>query len=73
MLRCPYRRVWRAETVYKGRRIVLVTAAYDEEQKIGEVIRRVPRDVVDRVLVIDDGSTDLRTIGHHVEPDRAPE
>lgn len=44
--------------MYKGRRIVLVTAAYDEEQKIGEVIRRIPRDVVDRVLVIDDGSTD---------------
>ncbi len=50
--------VWRAEPVYKGRRIVLVTPAYDEEEKIGEVIRRVPRDIVDRVLVIDDGSTD---------------
>lgn len=30
----------------------------DEEQKIGEVVRRMPRDVVDEVLVIDDGSTD---------------
>ncbi len=31
---------------------------FNEEQKIGEVVRRVPRDVVDEVLVIDDGSTD---------------
>lgn len=30
----------------------------NEEQKIGEVVRRVPRDVVDHVLVIDDGCTD---------------
>jgi dolichol-phosphate mannosyltransferase len=30
----------------------------NEEQKIGEVVRRVPRDVVDEVLVIDDGCTD---------------
>lgn len=30
----------------------------NEEGKIGEVVRRVPRDVVDEVLVVDDGSTD---------------
>lgn len=30
----------------------------NEEQKIGEVVRRMPRDVVDEVLVIDDGCTD---------------
>jgi dolichol-phosphate mannosyltransferase len=30
----------------------------NEEQKIGEVVRRAPRDVVDEVLVVDDGSTD---------------
>ena len=30
----------------------------NEERKIGEVVRRVPRDVVDHVLVIDDGCTD---------------
>ncbi len=30
----------------------------DEEAKIGEVVRRTPRDIVDDLLVIDDGSTD---------------
>ena len=30
----------------------------DEERKIGEVVRRMPRDLVDEVLVIDDGSRD---------------
>ena len=30
----------------------------DEERKIGEVVRRVPREVVDHVLVIDDGCSD---------------
>jgi len=30
----------------------------DEKLKIVEVIRRVPRDVVDEVLIVDDGSTD---------------
>jgi dolichol-phosphate mannosyltransferase len=32
--------------------------ALDEEKKIGDVVRRTPRAVVDEVLVIDDGSTD---------------
>lgn len=44
--------------MYKGRRILLVAPAYDEEAKIASVVRRTPRDVVDRVLVVDDGSTD---------------
>jgi dolichol-phosphate mannosyltransferase len=35
--------------------------AWNEEAKIGEVVRRTPRDLVDEVLVIDDGSTD-RTV-----------
>ena len=44
--------------MYKSRRILLVAPAYNEEQKIGEVVRRAPRDIVDTVLVVDDGSTD---------------
>lgn len=44
--------------MYKGKRVLLVAPAYNEEAKIGHVVRRVPRDVVDAVLVVDDGSTD---------------
>ena len=44
--------------MYKGLRIVLVVPVLDEEAKIGEVVRRVPREVVDTVLVVDDGSRD---------------
>jgi dolichol-phosphate mannosyltransferase len=44
--------------MYKSRKIFLITAAYNEEGKIGEVVRRVPRDIVDDVFVVDDGSTD---------------
>ena len=44
--------------MYKGRKILMVVPAYNEASKIGEVIRRCPRDVVDEILVVDDGSTD---------------
>jgi dolichol-phosphate mannosyltransferase len=44
--------------VYKGLKVVLVVPVWDEEKKIGEVVRRVPRDIVDEVLVVDDGSAD---------------
>jgi dolichol-phosphate mannosyltransferase len=44
--------------MYKGRRVLLIAPAYNEEEKIGEVVRRAPRDIVDTVLVVDDGSTD---------------
>ncbi len=37
---------------------MLIIPAFNEERKIGEVIRRVPRDIVDVIMVIDDGSTD---------------
>jgi len=47
--------------MYKGRRVLMIAPAYDEEAKIGEVVRRCPRDVVDEMLVVDDGSTD-RTV-----------
>ena len=44
--------------MYRGLRIVAMAPAFNEELKIGEVVRRTPRDVVDEVLVVDDGSTD---------------
>jgi len=39
-------------------RSIAIAPAFNEEQKIGQVVARTPRDVVDRVLVVDDGSTD---------------
>jgi dolichol-phosphate mannosyltransferase len=44
--------------VYRGLKVIAMAPVLDEELKIGEVVRRTPRDVVDEVLVIDDGSTD---------------
>ena len=44
--------------MYRGLRVMAMAPVLNEEQKIGEVVRRVPRDVVDEVLVIDDGCTD---------------
>jgi len=44
--------------MYKGLKIVLIAPVLDEEVKIGEVVRRAPREIVDEVLVVDDGSKD---------------
>jgi dolichol-phosphate mannosyltransferase len=44
--------------MYKDRRITAIVPAYNEELKIGQVVARTPRDLVDRLLVVDDGSTD---------------
>ena len=44
--------------MYHGLKIIAIAPAFDEESKIGEVVRRVPRPLVDEVLVVDDGSQD---------------
>jgi len=44
--------------MYKGLKVVLIAPVLNEEKKIGEVVRRAPRDIVDEVLVVDDGCTD---------------
>lgn len=44
--------------MFRGLKVLAMAPVLDEEKKIGEVVRRVPRDVVDEVLVIDDGCTD---------------
>lgn len=38
--------------------VVAIAPVFNEELKIGEVVRRVPMKVVDQVVVVDDGSTD---------------
>lgn len=44
--------------MYKGRSIQLILPALDEAGKIGKSVERIPRDVVDDIVVVDDGSTD---------------
>ncbi len=44
--------------MYQGRRIIAIAPAYNEEQKIAQVVARTPREIVDCLLVVDDGSTD---------------
>jgi len=38
--------------------VIAIAPVLDEEEKIREVVRRTPREVVDEVLVVDDGSQD---------------
>ncbi|MFQ5412893.1 MAG: glycosyltransferase, partial [Phycisphaerae bacterium] len=44
--------------MYRGKRIIALVPAYNEEAKIGRVVERTDPDLVDTLLVIDDGSTD---------------
>jgi glycosyltransferase involved in cell wall biosynthesis len=44
--------------MYRGLKVVLIAPVLNEDKKIGEVVRRAPRDIVDELLVVDDGSTD---------------
>src|SRR5437870_258669 len=44
--------------MYKNCKILALAPAYNEESKIGRVVARTPRDVVDCLLVVDDGSSD---------------
>jgi dolichol-phosphate mannosyltransferase len=60
--------------MYKGRRVLIVAPAYNEEVKIVEVVRRARAvdGIFDTVLVVDDGSTDstaatARRLGARVE------
>jgi dolichol-phosphate mannosyltransferase len=39
-------------------RVIAIAPVLDEEVKIGKVVERVPRDVVELTLIVDDGSTD---------------
>lgn len=44
--------------MYKGLRILAMAPVLNEREKIGAVVSRVPNDVVDEMVVVDDGSTD---------------
>jgi dolichol-phosphate mannosyltransferase len=44
--------------MYSGLKIVAMAPVLDEREKVAAVITRVPREVVDEVLIVDDGSTD---------------
>ena len=44
--------------MYKGKRVITLVPAHNEAAKLGSVIAGIDRNVVDTLLVIDDGSTD---------------
>lgn len=44
--------------MYRDLRVLALAPVLDESEKVASVITRVPRDVVDEVLIVDDGSTD---------------
>ena len=44
--------------MYRGLRVVAITTVHNEAERLAWVLERVPGDVVDEVIVVDDGSTD---------------
>ena len=44
--------------MYGGRSVQVILPALNEAGKIGRAVTRIPKDVVDSVVVVDDGSSD---------------
>jgi len=44
--------------VYKNKRIILIVPVFNEEKRIGDVVRRAKGTSIDEVCVVDDGSND---------------
>ena len=44
--------------MYRGLNITAIVPVFNEAVKIKEVVRRIPREILDEVLVVNDGSTD---------------
>lgn len=47
-----------ARSVYRDRKVIAIVPALNEETKIELVVQRTDRALVDKLLVVDDGSTD---------------
>ena len=44
--------------MYKGKRVSVIIPALNEEQSISMVIDDLPKDIVDEIIVVDNGSID---------------
>lgn len=44
--------------MYKNQRIILMIPAYNDEHNVGAVIERIPKEIVDDVVMVNDGSID---------------
>ena len=45
-----------------AKKIICIAPAFNEEGKIGKLVKKIPNDVVDSFLIVDDGSTDRTAI-----------
>jgi dolichol-phosphate mannosyltransferase len=44
--------------MYRRHSVIAIIPVFNEQNHIGEVVRRTPREIVDEILMVDDGSTD---------------
>jgi Glycosyl transferase family 2 len=47
-----------AGSIVGGLTVITIVPVFNEAAKIGKVVARMPREIVDEVLVVDDGFTD---------------
>src|ERR1051326_4482053 len=47
--------------MYRGLSVITIAPVFNESAKIGEVVRRIPREIVGKILVVDDGFIDDST------------
>ena len=44
--------------MYRGLSVIAIVPVFNEAGKIEQVVRRIPNQIIDKILVVDDGSTD---------------